>query len=105
MGKWKTDLDVVMKNCQFYPADPIAIHTFIQTFKRELEVLRIHEGATMWFLTPFLRDPVTATLQSRIAKEGGKESGILTTYLQVVNNLLGTYAADDIISEPHCMAI
>lgn len=98
MGKWQKDLDVAMKSRYFTPAEAITILPFLQTFKRECDVLRIHEGAAMWLLPTYLRDPAKATLQSRMARRGTKAPGSLTTYSQVINNLLGTYAADDIVA-------
>lgn len=98
VGEWKTDLDVAIKNRHFSPSEPIAILPFLQTFQMECDVLSILEDAAIWLLTPFLRDPAMATFQSRMGREGAKAPGSLKTYLKVVTKLLGTYAADEILS-------
>lgn len=55
IGKWQKDLDVAMKSQYFQPSEPITILPFLQTFKWECDVLRIHEGAAMWLLSPYLK--------------------------------------------------
>lgn len=48
---------------------------------------------------PFLRDPGRSKLQNIMSGEGAKRSGSLTTYAQVINTLLGTYASNGIVSK------
>lgn len=49
-------------------------------------------------LPKYLRDPARAKLQSRMSPQGYKAPGSLTTCCQLINNLLGTYASDEIVA-------
>lgn len=98
-GQWKSVVGVDMKSLHLFTSEPIAIFAFLQKCRRDFDILRIHEGSAMWVLTQFMRDSARATLQIRMAREVLKTPRSLTTYCQVINNLLSTYAADDIVSQ------
>lgn len=63
----------------------------------------IHEGAAMWVLFFFMMKPVAAALNAIVSLPSKscrrQKEGNLTSYCEVVNNLLETYATDDVIVE------
>lgn len=55
MGKGQKDLYISMKLHYRNPSDAIVIPNFLQSFRYELDVLHIHEGAAEWFLSSYIR--------------------------------------------------
>lgn len=56
----------------------------------------------MWLLEHFMKHPGEATLTRRVwatKEDFPQKNGKSTTYCQVVNYLLATYATDDFITE------
>lgn len=102
MAKWQKAVDVQMATKKFQPSDPITILPFLRDFKRECDVNRIHEGAAMWLIAKYLNEPAKAQLTSRMTRKGSHASGSLSTYCQVVNNLLRSYAPDDVVAAAEC---
>lgn len=62
-------------------------------------MLRIHEGTAEWLLPSHLREPPRATSQSRITRRGRKTPVSLTNYSQIINHLLSTYAAEEVLAQ------
>lgn len=71
MGKWQ-DLEVAMKTRYFIASDPVTILPFVNTIRRECDILRILAGAATWLLPTYLSDPARETLQSRMYRQGTK---------------------------------
>jgi len=91
-----------MEMKQFHPTDPVAILSYLANFKTACDALGIHEGAAMWLIKAFMREPARSTLMMRLSTPetaGESKEGKLTTYSDVVNYLLHTYASDDVIAE------
>lgn len=62
----------------------------------------IHEGAAIWLLPFFMKKEAAAGLNSRIVlrenwPRKGEKEGALTTYSEVLNYLLITYATDGVM--------
>lgn len=97
-GNWKNSLHVAMKSRNFNASDLATMLTFLQTFKRECDIIPSHESAAVLLLPSYPREPTSTTFQSRINFQGSKDPRSLRTYCQVINQLMGTYASDDIVS-------
>lgn len=103
VAKWAKRLQVQMKTNIFDSFDPISIISFLSAFKLACDTNGVHEGAAMWLLHFFMKKPAAAALNSRISLPSKShrrhKEGTLTTYCEVVNYLLETYATDDVIAE------
>lgn len=101
MKRWITGAEVEMRTRLFNGSDPITILTFLSSFRSSCDSIGVHEGAALWLFQYFLRDPAKASLTARLGRphERGSKAGKLTSYCQVVNHLLRTFATDDIIAE------
>lgn len=92
-------MDVQMKSCVFKRSDPISVLIFLEKFKSACITNSIHEGASKWMFPYFFNKPAKAALSYRKTTQNLGQTHFedkLTTYCQVVNYMLKTYAADDI---------
>lgn len=101
MDKWARRMNVQMKSACFRPSDPISVLSFLHNFKMACDSNGIHEGAAMWLFQYFIKEPAKAPLMHRVCltDKDSQQKGKLTTYCQVVNYLLVTYATDDEIAK------
>lgn len=64
---------------------------------------RVHNRAAMWLVSFFMKKAVPAITERLFLKprpsHGSFIEGMLTSFVQVVNNLWRLFAADDIITE------
>lgn len=86
----------------FEPSDSISILSYIYNVKRACDFNGLYAGAARRLYQHFLMDTAKAALASRIgAIEKGNpyKEGEMTTYSQVVNYLLVTFATNDVRAE------
>ena len=103
VAKMAKMMEVQLRSHFFDATDPISILAFLPQFKTACDTNGVHEGAETWLFQFFIKSPAKAALVARIrapnkakAKHGRKD-GILTSYVQVVNYLLRSYATDEVI--------
>ena len=84
---------------------PIRILDFLASFRRACDGMGVHEGAALFLFAYFLKGIPENDLVNRIQSDPGKNpthrtrrEDILTSYCQVVNYLLRTYADNQTIS-------
>lgn len=99
------DPQVQKKTSPFDLFDPISIIAFLSAFKPACDTNGMHKGADMWLLHFFMKKQAAAALKLRIAllprSCRRRKEGALTTYWEVVNYLLDTYATDDVVAKTH----
>lgn len=94
-------MEVQIKSQIFDHAGPISIHRFLPALKTTCDADIIHEGAAMWLFQHFVNKTTEATISAKttsIDKKLRGKDGQVTSYEMVVNNLLRTYATDEIVS-------
>lgn len=91
-----------MKTSILDPSNPISIINFLVTSKQACDSNGIHEGATVWLVKHFVNKSTVASLAPRVFLNSNlscKREGMLSSWKEVVNHLLETYATDDVIVE------
>lgn len=82
---------------------PISILSFLSSFELECDTNGVYEGASFWLLYFFMRLPAAAALNARIAlrlKSPERQTeGTIRLHFKAINNLLKSYAKDDMITE------
>jgi len=105
MGKkvysYTRSLGSQLAHTKFDPSNGIGVLSFLSNFKRACDSIALHEGLAMWLIPHFVKGSTSQSLHSRITASPPDVAnpGKLTTYCQVVQYLLRTYATDDRISE------
>lgn len=102
ISKWAKRMEVGVKSSIFKPADPIYIAAFRHIFKTACDSNGIHEEAAIWLFPHFMKEMAKAALSYR--KSSSKDNNTqkkrtLTTYCQVINFPLETYAADEVTAK------
>lgn len=93
---------VQMKSCFLKPLDPTFVLSFLQKFKSACDSNGVYEEAAMWLFPYFLKELAKAALSNYMMTQNSGQThfeGKLTTYCQVVNYMLETYTADNVIVE------
>ena len=98
-------MSLQMKGASFSGDDPITVLRFLSRFRGACDQNGLHEGAALWCFQFFLTGSALARVQSRLLGESGAVDGhrdeVLSSYPEVVNYLLRTYATDEIIAEAY----
>lgn len=100
--KFKKRLKVQMNSNMFDPTDQISIFSFLNKFKAACDSIYIKEGAEMWIVPKFLKNPsdIALTSRLRLEKYGCKYREVtLNSYLKMIKHLLAEYESDEIIAE------
>ena len=113
------DMTYQLKSMNFDGSRPIAILNFLAEFRRSCDTNRVHEGAAFHLFSNFIRGTAIEDLRHNLTGPGHNEIsgdgsdvegdveaapsvlGRLTSYCEVVQYLLFTYATDDVIAEAH----
>ena len=97
--RFEKDLRVQMQAKTFDGKDPIRILSFLHSFQNAADTNGLHEGAAMWLIVRFMSGPAHHALNARLAPAiQAASAGKLTTYCQVIQYLLQTYASDEEIA-------
>lgn len=86
----------------------MAILKFLQAFKMVCDTNRIHEGAVIWLFYFSMKKTASAALRAITCPTSWRRSrkeGKYTSYWEVVNFLLNTYATDDTTAEAYAYII
>lgn len=91
-----------MKLQSFDPMDPKSGIGCLHGYKMGCDRNKFYEKASLWWFPLFMKNKVAADLADRLCSKsrtlhGSVEEGVLTLYVQVVDNLLEIYATDDIV--------
>lgn len=95
-------MDVKMRSVVFEPSSPISILLYLHNFKTACNCNEIQESAAMWLIQHFMEGPAKVALAHRrpaIENDGPQTEERLTTYCQVVDDLLGTTKTVHVIPE------
>lgn len=90
-----------MKTSLFKPSRPISVLSVLDKLKTACDNNSIHKDAATWLFPHFVTEPAKAALPHRMTadKRNHQQGDKLTTYCQVINYLLETFATDNIIAE------
>ena len=92
-----------MKGVTFSGDDPIAVLNFLSRFTAACNQNGVHEGAALWCFQFFMTGTALAKEQTRIVGESGvadaRRDEVLSSYPEVVNYLLRTYATNEVYAE------
>ena len=102
---FKKKMTAEMESHIFDGKDSIKILDFLAAFRRACDGMGVHEGAAVFLFTYFMTGNPAADLSSRIESNPGnfafhqsRKEDVLTSYCQIVNYLLRTYADNQTIS-------
>lgn len=105
MTKARKLMSLQMKGASLSGDDLIMVLRFLSRFRGAYDQKILHEGAALWFFQFFLTGSALARVQSRLSGESGAvdehRDELLSSYPEVVNYMLRTYATDDIIAEAY----
>ena len=94
-----------MKGVTFSGDDPIAVLNFLSRFTAACNQNGMHEGAALWCFQFFMTGTALAKVQTRIVGESGaadaRRDEVLSSYPEVVNYLLRTYATNEVMAEAY----
>ena len=103
MGRMQKKLITPMKDRTFSGDDPITVLGFLAHYKDACNLNDISEPVAYWMIQNFLEGRALALVQTRMSgltmSVDSDRGEMLTTYPEVVNFLLQTYATDDVIAE------
>lgn len=77
-----------MQSNYFDTHEPVTMVNFLEIFRQTFHFNVFHEGATMWILPRYIRNPTGIALSARLrvpAERDGSAEGMLTSYLVVFN--------------------
>ena len=98
-------MTVQMKTSTFSGHDPIAVLNFLNKFKAACDINRIPESLAVWCFQFFVTGRAHSLVMNRLTVQSiavdVQQQDTLTSYREVVNFLLRTYATDEIIAESH----
>lgn len=101
--KWSKPFTVHMKSQTFDVTKLITILTFHNNFKLAGNSNEVHEGAAMWLSHLFIKILAGAVVNDctclKLKRKRLQAKRTIRTYFQVVNYLLFTYVADDVVAE------
>ena len=96
-------IDVQMSGVTFTGSDPIAILGFLTQFRNACNHNGVSEGKAVWLSQHYLAGRALNLIQSRmtgtflVVDDGGHKEA-LSTYCEVVNYLLRTFATNELIA-------
>lgn len=102
VAKFVKRLRSQLKETEFDESDPISVLAFLKEFRDACDSIGVHEGVAMWLFPHFMKKPASSSLSARLSSRKSKSSGLhderLSSYVEVVNFMLATYATDDVIA-------
>ena len=98
-------MSLQMKGVTFSGDHPIAVLNFLSRFTAACNQNSVHEGAALWCFQFFMTGTAMAKVQTRIVGESrvadARGDEVLSSYPEVVNYLLRTYATNEVIAEAY----
>lgn len=81
--------------------NPISILAFLKKFRDACDCVDIHEGVDTWLVSSFMNSPTSLSLEAQLSLRKIRATVLhdesISTYAEVVNYLLRTYATNGII--------
>lgn len=92
-----------MRSEIFDSFDRISVLSFLSVLKLAFDTNGVHERAAVWLILLFMKLPTAVALNTGIVLKSKShdrhQEGALTSYGEAVNQLLETYATEDVIAE------
>ena len=103
VSRLEKEMRVQMGDLTFNGKDPITVLPFLAKFKEACDKNRINEGMAVYCFKKFLSGAPQHLVASRLVGESmatdAQQTDMLTSYSEVVNFLLHTYATEDAMLE------